>query len=1091
MALYPLLIHAVVAGQESFSSKAGFLAPLWKRKGPLDAPESYRAILIAGVLPKVMHHVARRRLASAIAPRLCTFQIGGLAKMTVHFACHYLQARKELARQAKQSHAVVYLDVCNAFYTARRSSICPLAFRMPSCLIDEDQSIQNLCESTALQDLDVPAELQRWTQVIMTGSWSQVKTSTYVQHADEAIVSLKGSRPGDPVADISFTTLMFQILQRTMQDVPDVLQDSSNPATTDAAPPVAWVDDVALFITDPSPAGVVEKVQRTVAAFAARCQQRGLHVNFKRGKSEVIFRLEGRGSQSVAAQLRDCPQGALPLPGSDDALAMTSSYVHLGQRQCAAMNHDVPAIERLGHAVAAFNETRPLFRNKHLSTTHKCTLASALILSKLLYGAELWTSVTSGVSSRLHAFVMRMYRTIFHCRNFRTSEHTTDDELRALHPIDSVSTLRKVACLRHFGKLVADAPSALLEVLYLQQRRATAGWLDEMESALKWAQTMCPCLQGHTTILKNLHFWVDYVQQNPLRWSKMCRSLRRRANRFQHIMAKQMVWARSFDAALYGPVQPAALPVQRHPFACEECDASFTTAKGLSVHKYKEHGQQAYVRQYMPLATQCGSCLKLFQNSQKLRQHLQWRNNGCLRHLEDVWHPLPSEAIAQVELVSGVVTSHRQPAAQCFGPPLPTLLQWQRAAVDKTFPLPRHRLAAEQLRHLIQEWMQTLLVENQPVCPLPSIPDVPARDRHANLEQALAHVVHSQSPTSSHEHVAFVTGQLQHALGRGQQDWSTEEPEEPRRAVIYEPPVLPLCEGQAFVLYFYAGHRREGDMHQCITEMSQAYGVPITVVPLDLVYHARLCDMLDPDSQAFWRSVVESGCCVGMLGAPPCESWSIARWRSAFGLDRGPRPIRDATSPWCLPTATLREMGQVLIANSLLQVWLLFSAIGVVKGIAWVCEHPAEAIHVPQAASIWKLPQMQALCRAGAAKVTFLQGLLGAVSAKPTTFAYYRMGALCECLQRWTKKQVDRSQSLAGKDAKGNFKTMAAKAYPQALNNALAEAFVQRYIQLEVTAVKRDVTSVPGLADALAAIAAARVSSGTQMGKDFAPRAFS
>eukprot|EP00438_Fugacium_kawagutii_P017463 Skav220232 [mRNA] locus=scaffold2170:63728:64474:+ [translate_table: standard] len=246
--------------------------------------------------------------------------------------------------------------------------------------------------------------------------------------------------------------------------------------------------------------------------------------------------------------------------------------------------------------------------------------------------------------------------------------------------------------------------------------------------------------------------------------------------------------------------------------------------------------------------------------------------------------------------------------------------------------------------------------------------------------------------------------------------------------------------------------------------------------------------MLDAESQIFWQSVVESGSCLGMLGAPPCESWSVARWRSTLGLDRGPRPIRDATSPWCLPTASFREMKQVLVANSLLQAWLLFAAIGVVKGVAWVCEHPAEAVHMPQAASIWKLPQMEARCRAGALKVTILQGLFGAVSAKPTTLAFYRLAALQESLQRWQKEHIDRSKwiTLAGRDEHGAFKTMAAKAYPQALNNALAEAFVQRYIQLAATAEQRDVSSVKGLAEALAAISEARLSSGTQMGRDFA-----
>lgn len=135
--------------------------------------------------------------------------------MTVHFACHYIQARRELARQAKLSHAVVYLDISNAFYSAQRGAIFPDLLGMPDELVDDTVRLSTLGQPSAPEELGAPQSLQKWIQTVMTGSWRQVKTSVHHEHAHEAMVSLRGTRPRDPVADLALTTLMYQVLQRS------------------------------------------------------------------------------------------------------------------------------------------------------------------------------------------------------------------------------------------------------------------------------------------------------------------------------------------------------------------------------------------------------------------------------------------------------------------------------------------------------------------------------------------------------------------------------------------------------------------------------------------------------------------------------------------------------------------------------------------------------------------------------------------------------------------------------------------------------------------------------------------------------------
>eukprot|EP00438_Fugacium_kawagutii_P031183 Skav234743 [mRNA] locus=scaffold14:447879:448490:- [translate_table: standard] len=110
-------------------------------------------------------------------------------------------------------------------------------------------------------------------------------------------------------------------------------------------------------------------------------------------------------------------------------------------------------------------------------------------------------------------------------------------------------------------------------------------------------------------------------------------------------------------------------------------------------------------------------------------------------------------------------------------------------------------------------------------------------------------------------------------------------------------------------------------------------------------------------TRQFWRCFLADGCFLGLLAAPPCETWSVARWLSAHRQDKGPPPVRDALNPRCLRDASLRHLRQVDTSNDL-QISFVFAAIATVRGTAWVFEHPAEP-SLDCAATMWQLPEVQ------------------------------------------------------------------------------------------------------------------------------------
>lgn len=204
--------------------------------------------------------------------------------------------------------------------------------------------------------------------------------------------------------------------------------------------------------------------------------------------------------------------------------------------------------------------------------------------------------------------------------------------------------------------------------------------------------------------------------------------------------------------------------------------------------------------------------------------------------------------------------------------------------------------------------------------------------------------------------------------------------------------------------------------------------------------------------------------------------------------DQGPRPVRNKLHPWALPTASIREPRQLCVANELLQFWLLLCAIATRLNLAWLTEHPSRAPQVPLSASIWILPQVEALIAAGAGAVQLLQGHLGAPSAKPTTLMKFRLPALEGSLVRWRDRAASPRHwiKLCGRTESGQFRTMAAKAYPRRMNCAIAEAFVQRLIVLLASAAPRCRGVFGQLAEVYEAICVARRESGHDVGLDFA-----
>ena len=253
------------------------------------------------------------------------------------------------------------------------------------------------------------------------------------------------------------------------------------------------------------------------------------------------------------------------------------------------------------------------------------------------------------------------------------------------------------------------------------------------------------------------------------------------------------------------------------------------------------------------------------------------------------------------------------------------------------------------------------------------------------------------------------------------------------------PPIPRGFSAERYFLHLFSGRRRRGDFHYFFDQLQAPEGVWIQVISLDVVLSEVWGDLLRPATRAFWKSAIRARVVVGLLGGPPCETWSQAREKAIHGRRRAPRVLRTAEHPWGKESMSLREVKQVRVGNELVGFQLeAVTELYCTGGIA-VSEHPA-APKNEDSVSIWRTP-IAALLQSleGCQLLTLAQGLWGAKSPKPTSLLVLNAPDLVQVLRQWqVTKHVPSSTSI-GTDGSGCWATSALKEYPPALNAALAQ----------------------------------------------------
>eukprot|EP00438_Fugacium_kawagutii_P021765 Skav204660 [mRNA] locus=scaffold949:269704:285633:- [translate_table: standard] len=271
-----------------------------------------------------------------------------------------------------------------------------------------------------------------------------------------------------------------------------------------------------------------------------------------------------------------------------------------------------------------------------------------------------------------------------------------------------------------------------------------------------------------------------------------------------------------------------------------------------------------------------------------------------------------------------------------------------------------------------------------------------------------------------------------------------EQAQKGRLVLRWPAPCRTLCPGFLLYIHLYSGRRRTGDVQQYLEDNFRGRPGTSVILSLDTAVDPKL-NIWDPKLWHFLCQAAEGGHLAALLLGPPCETWTAARRRSlrdAWGNTlRGPRPLRGRLQPWGLPYLGFSELKQVEVGTTLLLRGLHLAVLTALFGGTVLGEHPKEAPD-EEVPSIWCTSLMQTLLSdTSPFTLTHLeQWKFGARGVKPTTI----LTAFAD-LEFWLRQMeitwaVRPAYALIGKSSTGEFRTAAAKEYPQQLNRAFAAA---------------------------------------------------
>eukprot|EP00438_Fugacium_kawagutii_P022429 Skav232856 [mRNA] locus=scaffold2451:21985:25866:+ [translate_table: standard] len=696
--LHNLILKSYLQGQEPIAAKGGILQPIWKGKTALHEAQGYRGILLSNCFSKVAHAWTREQLLQTYTRVAREGQLGGLRERQTIVAAHSLRLFTRLAKQARISTAVIFLDLTSAFHHMYREWAFVLrsyvteddlrAIILENDAIDIPQLLRHLRQAAQDNPVNLPSALRYLVHSLHQQSWFRLAPADDHEQPDTTSRTKRGSRPGSPLADVTFNIVMSQIMAR-IED--SLIQLPTYTAGRDklsaVAPNLAWVDDLAVPLCAPTAAEMMPLVQQALSIIHTAFTSFGFTLNFGKGKSEIVVMYRGDGANTHRLNTFDVPHHPTVTFSTEaviQTLRVVPSYKHLGIRYSMDADTDPEIRVRVGQGRSAFQELKkPIFTNRAIPSDVRQQLCHSLVTTRVLYGAACWSNLSDAQFSRLDAHLAQCQRTIegdgFWCPNGATPTK----QLRARKGLPDFRLLHRRLRLTLL-KTIAAGRDPFYNQLLLAEYQLQTSWLRDVQDDVAWLSSLVtlPFTLPSTPTWP----WEDLL--TAISQISSWKAMVKRATT-KHLLQEQIadeVCMHHMDIIgaihqgdptpppmvnLFKTTEPAPLD-----FPCPECEQSFESARSLWMHRYQRHNHRAEEPQFVQ-STICGGCLRNFRTTHRVQQHLRYKQNGCMARLRLTKKP---DTPAKIGLPAHMAGVKRLPCTRTHhGPLRPTPTQHRRA----------------------------------------------------------------------------------------------------------------------------------------------------------------------------------------------------------------------------------------------------------------------------------------------------------------------------------------------------------------------------------------------------------------------------
>ena len=211
----------------------------------------------------------------------------------------------------------------------------------------------------------------------------------------------RGTRPGDPIGDVCFNLVTQTLLKDVRKGMHSLgfqsLEEAFRGENGHHAPSVmdvSFFDDIAICVLHSEANQVIQAAAQIVSLLADACRKRGLRVNFKPDKTELLLGLKGQGSRQLKQQIHITQKSTVPivLEHAVEAVRVAHSYKHLGSYTQSDATASRDARYRVAHARKAWGPLlRPLWTSKYVCPQNKVAILRSLVMSRILYQVHTWS----------------------------------------------------------------------------------------------------------------------------------------------------------------------------------------------------------------------------------------------------------------------------------------------------------------------------------------------------------------------------------------------------------------------------------------------------------------------------------------------------------------------------------------------------------------------------------------------------------------------------------------------------------------------------------------------------------------------------